>query len=131
MAGPLPGCRRSIASRRDSLVPTSRCGIGVRAREQEQRAALRSAQRAGDRGAVADVDAVGDGAALDDPLELVGQRHRRPYPAVGVEGDAVGRPVESFGEDPPVGQRPVGADGERGQPAADRLGDDQRRCRRA
>ena len=68
------------------------------------------AERAGDRGPVADVDAVGDVAALHNSLELVGQRHRRPYAAFGVEGDAVGRPVESVGEDPPIGQRAVGAD---------------------
>ena len=64
----------------------------------------RAAERAGDRGPVADVDAVGDvlAAAVDDALELVRQRHRHPYPALGVEADAVRWPVEAVGEDPPV-----------------------------
>ena len=39
----------------------------------------------------------------------VGQRHRRPNAALGVEADAVGRPVEPFGEESPIGQRPVGS----------------------
>ena len=67
-------------------------------------------------------------AALDDPLELVGQRHRRPDPALGVEADAVRRTVQPVGEDPPVVTATVRADGERGQPPAGRLGDDQRRA---
>ena len=84
------------------------------------------AQRAGDRRAVAHVDSVGDGAALDNSLELMRQGHRHPYAAVGVQADAVGRPVESVGEEPAIAQRSVGADGERRQPSTDRLGDDQR-----
>ena len=107
--------------------PDQTLGIGVRTRQQEQRAALGPAERARDGGPVADVDAVGDVAALHDSLELMGQRHRRPDPAVGVQRDAVGRAVQPVGEDPPVGQRTVGADGECGQPPADRLGDDERR----
>ncbi len=63
--------------------------------------------------------------AVDDPLELVGQRHRRPHAAFGVQGDAVGRPVQTVGEDAPVTQRAAVVDGERGEPAADRFGDDQ------
>lgn len=61
---------------------------------------VRAAEHARDGGAVADVDAVGDLAAGHDPLELVGQRHRRPHPARFVESDAVRRPVEPIGEDP-------------------------------
>jgi hypothetical protein len=33
---------------------------------------------------------------------------------------------ESFGEDPAVGQAPVGVDAERGERSGERLGDDQR-----
>ena len=98
------GMSTVIASSRDSFVPIRRCGIGVRAGQQEQRPALGAAQHAGDRRALAHVDAVGHGAALDDPLELMGQGHRRPDSTVGVECDAVGRPVETLGEDPAIGQ---------------------------
>jgi len=36
------------------------------------------------------------------------------------------RRAEPFGEDAPAGQPPVGLDVERGEPAGERLGDDQR-----
>ncbi len=124
---PAPGMSTVIASRRRQLGTDQALGVGVGARQQEKRAALRAAQRAGDRRAVAEVDSVGDGAALDNSLELVGQRHRRPDATFRVKRDAVGRAVESVGKDPSIGERAVGADGERRQPSAGRLGDDQRR----
>jgi len=63
--------------------------------------------------------------ARNDPLDLVGQCHRCPHPAFGVERDAVGRPVQAVGENPPVTQPVVVTDGECAQPSASRLGDDQ------
>jgi len=47
-----------------------------------------------------------------------------PDRAFGVEADAVG--AEAVGEDSPVGSSSVCVDIERGEPAGERLGDDQR-----
>jgi hypothetical protein len=47
-----------------------------------------------------------------------------PDRAFGVEADAVG--AEAVGEDSPVGSPSVCVDIERGEPAGERLGDDQR-----
>lgn len=73
--------------------------IGVGGGHQEQRAALGPAQGARDRGASVRVDAVGDsrcaGAGVDDALELAGEGQRGPDTAVDVDGDAVGRTVET------------------------------------
>jgi hypothetical protein len=68
-------------------------------------------------------DALQDFAALGDADRRVPGR-ADPDRTLGVQADAVR--AEAVGEDPPVGQPSVGVDIERGQPARERLGDDQR-----
>lgn len=75
------------------------------------------------------VDAVGDRwrarSAVDDALELVCERQRGPHAALEIDRDAVGRAVETLGEDPAVRQVTVLVDGVGGEPAGRRLRDDQ------
>ena len=89
----------------------------------EQGPPVRTAEHQRERGAVLwQFDALQNFAAFGD----AGDREPGADPdrAFGVEADAVRG--ETAGEDPPVGQAPVGVDVERGERSGERLGDDQR-----
>ena len=113
----MPGMSTITVSMRDTLRADQALGIGVGAGQQKQRPALGSAERACDRGATADVDAVGHGAAVDDALELVGQRHRRPDATFGVDGDAVRGSVEPSANRRRSASSPFAVNAECGQSA--------------
>src|SRR5580693_3766589 len=90
----------------------------------EQRPPVRAAEHYRERRAVlAEFDALQDLAALGDADDR-GPAGGDPDRAFGVGTDAVR--AESLGEDPPVGQPAVRVDVERGEPAGEGLGDDQR-----
>jgi len=72
---------------------------------------------------LAELGALQDVAALGDPDNRV-PGGGDPDRALGVEADAVG--AEMIGEHAPVRQPAVRADVERGEPARERLGNDQR-----
>jgi hypothetical protein len=90
----------------------------------EQGPPVRAAERQGERRAVlAEFHALQDFAALGDAddREPAGLH---PDRAFGVHADSVG--AEARGEHPSSRQPAVGVDVERGEPARERLGDDQR-----
>ena len=92
--------------------------------QHEERAPVGTAERTGDAVAARSVHDVGDLAALDHPHEAVGDRRGDPHAVLGVEADAVGV-VGQLGPHPPVGERAVVGEVERGEALARALGHDE------
>ena len=74
---------------------------------------------------VRDLDLVEHLATVADAQDPSGERARDPDRAFGVETDAVGNRALELREEPPLGERAVVGDRERGEPAAVALADDQ------
>ena len=92
--------------------------------QDEQGPPVRAAEHQGERCPVlVKLDPLQDLAALGDADDR-GLAGRDPDRALGVQADPVGTQV--LGEHAPAGQPAVGGDVERGEPAGERLGDDQR-----
>src|SRR5690606_33380906 len=95
-------------------------------REDEQRPAVRAAERAGE-GTPVQLDRLQDVPALGNAYAPLVWHVGVPDGALGVDADAVRIATGEIGPRPPVAQVAVVGDVEGGEPAAERLGDDQRR----
>src|SRR5690606_20578861 len=95
-------------------------------REDEQRLAVRTAERAGE-GTPVQLDRLQDVATLGDAYAPLVWHVGVPDGALFVDADAVRKATGEIGPRPPVAQAAVVDDVEGGQSAAERLGNDQRR----